>query len=180
MLHNTKLSFLILGTESCETIAVVDSSYYGPSQTIANSALQIISPFNPNPVQLNYYRGGITIINSDLLGITDSLGTQLQVLPDGIYTAKMSMCPEEEYFFEKTWYRTCQLECKYDTALLKLDISKCDECFDPKKLDQLKRAFIYIQGVKANMNKCNIKQAQALYKAADKIITNIVECECCK
>lgn len=179
MLHNTKLEFSIVPTSDCKTFAIVDISYYSPSQAIANSSLQIISPFSPIPVQLNYYRGGVTIINSNNLGITNEWdGGNMQDLPDGIYTAKISMCPEDQYFYEKTWLRTCQLECQYDTALLKLDITKCDECFDPKKLEALQRANIYIQGAKANMKSCNIKQAQALYKAASKIIDNIINCNC--
>jgi len=177
MLHNTKLEFSIIPTGSCGTFSIVDTSYYSPSQTISNNTLQIISPFNPIPVQLNYYRSGVTIINSASLDITNAW-EDLQDLPDGVYTAKISMCPEDQYFYEKTWMRTCKLECQYDLALLKLDITKCDECFDPKKLEALQRANIYIQGVRANMTACNIKQAQALYKAAIKIIDNINNCNC--
>lgn len=179
MLHQSKLKFEIISSGDCNSIFFADVSYYNPSQTITNLVLQIISPFNPNPQEVKFYPSGVTIINSNLLGITNSWdGSGLQVLPDGIYTGKISMCPENQFYYEYTWFRTCQLECRYNQALLKLDISQCDECFDPKKLDQLKRANIYIQGVKANMEVSNIKQAKALYKAADKIIDNIIHCEC--
>jgi hypothetical protein len=174
---STKLEFVILSTDNCNTFALADTSYYNPNQPISNAALQIISPFSTFPVQVNYYRSGITVINSASLNITNPYDP-LQVIPDGIYTAKISICPEDKYFYEKTWFRTCQLECQYEKALLKLDITKCDECFDPKKLDKLKRANIYIQGVKANMGSCNIKQAQALYTAANKIIEDVIDCNC--
>ena len=179
MLHSSKLSFKILQQPDELAIYFADTSYYNPSQVISNLILQIISPFDPAPKEVKFYPKGITIINSNLLGITNDWdGGHLQVLPDGIYTAKLSMCLDTQFYYEYTWLRTSQLECKYNKALLKLDISQCDECFDPKKLDQLKRANIYIQGVKANMEVANVKQAKALYRAADKIIDNIIQCEC--
>lgn len=182
MLNNTKLSFGVLDTHSCRTIAIFDSSYYNPLQVLSNYTLQVVTPFNSDPadaVQLNYYKGGVIILNSNTLGITNVLDLDnLQDLPDGLYTAKISICPEEQFYYEKSWFRTCQLECKYNKALLKLDISECSTCFDKDKLAQLQRANIYIQGIKANVEDCNIKQAQKLYTAANKILTNIIECDC--
>src|ERR1700759_1695907 len=110
MLHTSKLSFEIISSGNCNLIFFADTSYYNPSQTVANLVLQIISPFAPAPVEVNFYAGGVTIINSNLLGITDSWDDSgLQILPDGIYTGKISMCPEDQFYFENTWFRTCQL-----------------------------------------------------------------------
>jgi len=179
MLNSTKLSFSVIDTHSCHTIGIADTSYYNPLQEIKNATLQVITPFDDEPVETKYYKNGIVILNSNTLKITKVLDLDnLVELPDGLYTAKISICPEDQFFYEKSWFRTCQLECKYNKALLKLDISECSTCFDKDKLSQLQRVNIYIQGVKANVENCNIAQAKKLYSAADKILSNILNCQC--
>ncbi len=172
----TKLSFQIVNSYSCSTIAFLDSSYYNPLHEISNPSLQVITPFESTVQELSYIYKGVTILNSNNLGIT---GSELQELPDGIYTAKISVCPEEQYFYEETWYRTCLLDCKYKQALLKLGITECDNCFDPKKYSELSKARTYIDGIHANTEVGNLKQAGAFYKAAGKILDNILFCESC-
>lgn len=179
MIKNTKLSFSVIDTHSCHTFGIADLSYYNPLQEIKNATLQVITPFDDEAVEVRYNKNSITILNSNNLKITNVLDTDnLVELPDGLYTAKMSICPEDQFYFEKSWFRTCQLECKYNKALLKLDISECSTCFDKDKLAQLQRTNIYIQGIKANVENCNIAQAKKLYSAASKILENILNCNC--
>ena len=75
-------------------------------------------------------------------------------------------------------YRTCLLECKYDKAFLKLNVQSCDDCFSPESLEKLERARIYIYGVKTNAQNCNNKEADKLYKAANKILDSLIDCDC--
>jgi hypothetical protein len=178
-IKGTKLSFDIIDTNSCKTFGLMDTSFYSSSQTIANATLQVISPFDDEPVELNYYKDALTVINSNNLKITNVLDTDLLVdLPDGLYTAKISICPEDRFWFEKSWYRTCLLECKYDKAFLKLNVQSCDSCFSPERLQKLERARIYIYGVKVNAANCNVKESDKLYKAANKILDSLLECDC--
>jgi|SRR6187402_239268 len=179
MLKATKLSFDILDTNSCKTLGLIDTSYYSTAQTISNATLQVISPFDDEAVELDYYKGAVTILQSNNLNITNVEDTDYLVdLPDGLYTAKISICPEDQYWFEKTWYRTCQLECKYDKAFLKLNVNTCDACFSPDKLQRLERARMYIYGAKVNTKNCNHLESNKLYKAADKILENLLSCDC--
>lgn len=179
MLKATRLSFDIIDLNSCQTLGLLDTSYYSSNQTISNATLQIISPFDNDPVELDYYKNAVTVINSNNLKITNVNDQDYLVdLPDGLYTAKISICPEDQYWFEKTWYRTCQLECKYDKAFLKLKVNTCDVCYNTDSIQRLERARTYIYGVKANVKACNNKEAGKLYKAADKILTNLLECNC--
>jgi len=179
MIRSTRLSFNILDSGSCKDLMLLDTSYYSSNQTISNATLQIISPFDDYPVELNYSKNGITIINSNNLGITNVTDFDyLQVLPDGLYTAKISVCPEEQYWFEKSWYRTCQLDCKYDKAFLKLKVQSCEACFSPENLQRLERARIYSYGAKVNAKNQNYKEADKLYKGAEKILNNLLECDC--
>lgn len=175
----TRLSFNILDGDNCKELAIADNSYYNSVQVTANPTLQIITPFSEFPVEVNFYKNGVTYFNSNSLGITKVSDLDyLTVLPDGLYTAKLSICPEDIYWYEKTWFRTCQLECKYDLAFLKLNVNSCEKCFDPQMIQRLERARIYIHGVRVNAKNCNNKEAKSLYKAATKILDKILSCEC--
>jgi hypothetical protein len=179
MIRGTRLSFDILDTNDCKTLGLYDTSFYSSNQTIANATLQVITPFDDEPVELDYYKNAVTVLNSNNLKITNVNDLDLlTTLPDGLYTAKISICPEDKFWFEKSWYRTCLLECKYDKAFLKLNVQTCDACFSPEKLQKLERARIYIYGVKTNAQNCNNKEADKLYKAADKLLDNLLLCDC--
>ena len=67
MIKASRLSFDIMDTSSCQTLALVDTSYYSSNQTISNATLQIISPFDDTPVELDYYKNAVTILNSNSL-----------------------------------------------------------------------------------------------------------------
>jgi len=179
MIRATQLSFNILDTEDCRTLGIYDTSYYSSNQTIANATLQVVTPFDETPVELDYYKNAVTILNSNTLAITNVNDLDyLSVLPDGLYKAKISICPEEQYWFEKSWYRTCLLDCKYDKAFLKLNVQSCEACFSPEKLQRLERARMYSYGCKVNAKNCNIKEAKKLYSAADKILDALLNCDC--
>lgn len=178
-MKSTKLSFEIIESNSCKTLTLVDTSFYSSNQTIANASLQVITPFDEDPVELDYYKNAVTVLNSNSLKITNVNDLDLlTVLPDGLYTAKISICPEDKFWFEKSWYRTCLLECKYDKAFLKLNVQSCEACWSPEKMKALERARMYIYGVKTNAASCNNKEADKLYKAADKILEKLLNCDC--
>jgi len=91
MLKSTRLSFNILDSDSCKELSLYDTSYYSTSQTVSNATLQIISPFDDTPVELDYYKNAITVLNSNSLKITNVNDFDYLVdLPDGLYTAKIS------------------------------------------------------------------------------------------
>lgn len=179
MLSSTRLSFEVLDTNSCKTLSLYDTSIYSNSQTLANATLQVITPFDDTPVELDYYRGAVTTLNSNWLKITNVYDfSNLVDLPDGLYTAKISVCPEDVYWYEKSWYRTCLLECKYDKAFLQLNIQSCEVCFSPEKLQRLERARMYIYACKVNAKNADNVGAKKMYSAASKIIENLLNCDC--
>lgn len=179
-MNPTRLSFDILQENDCKKLMLLDTSYYGGNTVVANATLQVISPFDETPVELNFTKNGITVLNSNTLGITNVNDfDNLSLLPDGLYTAKISICPVDLYWFEKSWYRTCLLECKYDKAFLKLKVQSCEACFSPENIKRLERARIYMYGAKVNAKNCNLKEADKLYKASDKILNSLLDnCEC--
>jgi len=174
-LINTKLSFDILNSYSTKTLVLLDTSFYSPNMTITGNTLQVQLPDRSQIQELSYTQNGVTVLNSNNLGITSG---DIGELPDGVYTAKISICPYDLYWFEKTWYRTDKLECLYYQALLKLDINSCSDCFSPENLGMLATAKVYIEGVKANMYNNNIAKATELYKVASRILDEVINCDC--
>ena len=95
-MKSTRLSFDILETNDCKTLGLYDTSFYSSNQTIANATLQVITPFDDQPVELDYYKNAVTVLNSNSLKITNVNDLDLlTTLPDGLYTAKISICPED-------------------------------------------------------------------------------------
>ena len=70
MIRATNLSFNILDTYSCQTFAIYDTSYYSQNQTIANATLQVVSPYSDIPVELDYYKNAVTLLNRNTGKIT--------------------------------------------------------------------------------------------------------------
>lgn len=179
MIHNTRLSFLVLDTHSNKTMAIVDTSYYNTTAITTGSVLQIILPDRPGAIELPFNANGVTILNSNNLGITNVLDENFFTdLPDGAYTAKISICPYDQFWYENTWYRTGKLQCKYYNAILKLDLSECQSCFSPEKDNEIWTAKRFIEGIHANMEQGNIRKATQLYNVANYILDDILNCNC--
>lgn len=181
MLHNTYLDFYIGDTHSCKTIAVVDTSSYNPLHIISEPVLQVIVPGYDDVMELNYYKGGVTVLNSNNISITNHLDPEDYVeLPDGAYTIKLSICPHDQFWKEITFYRICKLQCLYDKALLLLDLSTCEICYSKDKKEKLSLAKFYMEAVIANTNDCNVKKANEMYSSASKILTTLINCKDCE
>ncbi len=181
MFNSTVLDFSFQNTNTCNTLGIMDISYYNPAQSIIEPTLQVLVPGYSTPVELTYYKGGITILNSSNLNIKKALDPNDYIeLPDGPYTVKISICPHDQFYKERTYYRMCKLECLYFQALLKIDFSQCSTCYSPDKLEKLKLASLYMEGILANTNNCNLKKANELYSKASKILDKLINCDDCK
>tara|TARA_R110000868_G_scaffold1729_5_gene13917 strand:+ start:15112 stop:15654 length:543 start_codon:yes stop_codon:yes gene_type:complete len=178
-INTTRLSFDVLPSTNCKLLYLIDNSFYADNITVTGNTLQIISPFSEDVIELSYKQNGVTVLNSNNLNITNVGDLQyLDELPDGAYYAKISICPYDSFWYEKTWYRTCKIECKWHKALLNLDVNTCEECFNKSKQDKLMKAWVYIEAVKANADNNDFVKATSLYEKADKILTDILNCEC--
>lgn len=178
MAKANQLSFELINSYDCRKIILADTSIYVgvPEQ----GTLQVLLPDREVIVELPWTTGSVNILNSNSLKYTKVVDQEdLQDLPDGVYTIKISICPHENNWFEKDVYRICKLQCKYNQALLKLDLSKCESCFNEQKLEKLQTAWVYMQGVIANTENNDITKASELYTVADKILTNLLQdCNC--
>lgn len=180
MIRKTDLSFEIVNSYNCDKLFVLDTSYYNPSQDIEGRIMQVISPFdNDEIIELPYQKSGLTVINSNSIGLTRNATEEvLNPLPDGLWTIKLSVCPYDQFYFEKSFYRTCEIECKYNRAILTLDFNKCTTCFDSNKVKKLDTARRYIDGVVANVENLNFNKATELYNYANKVLDDVLNCDC--
>lgn len=175
------LSFDVVETHNCNTLAILDTSAYADEDLIEGKVLQVKVPGYDDFVELNYYESAITILNSNSLKLTNvSDPIFYTTLPDGLWAAKISICPFEDNWFEKSWYRTCQLECKYYQAFLKLQLDQCTNCYNKQTADKLTTIWMYMQGIHANVSATNFKKATQLYTVANKMLDNILDCDDCK
>lgn len=185
VLKTTYLSFEIADLHNCRLLGIIDTSSYINTDVVENPILQIVLPGDSpsgDVQELSYYINGVTILNSNSVGLTNvDTASDLTDLPDGLYIAKMSICPftgASAKWFEKKFYRTCQLECKFNKAFLRLELNACNNCPPSsleKQLDYIERL---ITGIHANVGDCNWKAANDLYSVADELLDNIIDCDC--
>lgn len=181
MLRKTSLSFDVINAYNCKQLAVLDTSYYNPLQDIEGRVLQVVSPFDSEVLELPYQKSALTVLNSNSLGITKNAPEELLGdIPDGLYTVKITICPYDQFYYEKSFYRTCKIECKYNKAILTLDFNKCTECFDDEKTRKLDTVRRYLDGVIANSENGNFNKSTELYNYANKLLDEILNCDCCE
>jgi hypothetical protein len=171
----TKIGFSILDTNDCKTIELKDKSFFPTGVACEQVVLQIITPYKKQPVELPYIVGGIITLNSNNLEITCvEEECDLQDLPDGLYTAKISQFPHELVWYERQFFRVCKLECAFHKAVLKLGLGECRDCYDPHLKQKLDIIWYFIQGVKTNANIGRIANASDLYASALKELKTII------
>lgn len=179
MLISDELSFEIIDLNSCRLLGIVDTSYYRDPANVEGKVLQIRIPNGNGLIELNYVQSGVTVINSNSLQLSSVADPQyLLDLPDGLYIGKISICPFEDNWAEKKWYRICQLKCKFYKAFLKSKIDGCSTCLNQDTLQHLHKAWEYIIGIEANVADCNFDSATRNYEVANNILNTLLECKC--
>lgn len=173
------LDITLMDTYSLKTMGIADISMYPNGYNISNSTIEVTAPgFKKVAIQFN--PKSVNIINSNSINLTCSLSYEgLASLPDGIYTLRYSISPNQTNFVEKSFMRIEQLECKYATAFLYLDLD--DTSFKEThkgKLKKLDLAKIFMKGSIAAVNECDHLLGIKLYKKAQEIIEDIIDGEC--
>lgn len=176
---STQLSFDILETNNCNTMAILDTSVYLNPDVVEGKVLQIQPPNGYDLIETNYNQSAVTLINTNVLTLTSvSNSKYLEELPDGLYTIKISVCPYDIFWAEKQIFRTCQIWCKFYKAFLKTKINGCSQCLSNKTLDNLRKAEDYLIGVDANITTGNFSSAAKNYEVANSILDKILDCDC--
>lgn len=173
------LDITLIQTYSLKTLGIADISVYPDNFNVINPTIEITAP-GLMKISLPFNPRAVNIFNSNNINLTCTPNFDLlSSLPDGIYTIKYSIAPNQNRFVEKSFMRVDKLECKFSQTFLYLDLD--DDSFKDNhnaKLDKLKKARLFIDGSVAAMNECDSNLAIKLYKKAEQILDEIINGEC--
>lgn len=157
MASKHQLSLEVPDTNNCTVFRVFDSSIYSDDIPVTCGTLQITSPGFNYPVAIDVLPGFNLILNGCTLGIqTTGCGTASYRIPDGIYTIKYSVSPNDKVYVEYNYLRACQTLNKYYNELCKLELAACEPAADVQdKLDELRLIKSFIDAAKAKVEVCN-------------------------
>jgi len=162
MAYKHQLSLEIPDTNNCRVFRVNDTSIYDSHLSIDCPKLEITSPGFNEPVVIDVVIGNpVTnfsyILNACTLGIQDSgCGSVSEIIPDGIYTIRYSVSPNDKVYVEYHYLRTCQTMNKYFNYLCKLEMAACEPEADVKEqLEELRMIKSFIEAAKSKVEQCD-------------------------
>lgn len=166
-----KLDILVTPTYNKLSLGITDVSTYPTNPPVVSSATieidvpgfgKVMKPFNP---------GCFNLFTSTSLGINSGSD---QPLPDGIYHFKYSVAPAYANFVEKSSMRVDQIQEKFDSAFMKLDIMECEKSIKAKTQEDLNSIYLFIQASIAAANNCANQQAMKLYNQANRMLDSLL------
>lgn len=171
-----KLDFLVIPTYNLQTLGIADASTYPASPPVSAPTITIDVP-TFGLVSLPFNINDFNIYTSASLGIT-SVGDPLLPLPDGIYSITYSVAPAYQNFVQKTIMRVDQLQEKFDSAFMKLDMMECDAAIRKQQMVDLNSIYYFIQGSIAAANNCAVDTANKLYNQANRMLNQFIANKC--
>jgi len=171
------LDILVIPTYNTLTLGVADASTYDTDPPVVSSPTIEITMPGFAPVSLPFNVNDFNIFNSASLGLS-ALGDPLIPLPDGIYTLTYSVAPAYQNFVTKTIIRVEQLQEKFDSAFMKLDMMECDLAIKTQAKVDLNSVYYMIQGSIAAANNCAVDTANKLYTQANRMLDSFIRNNC--
>jgi hypothetical protein len=161
MASKHQLSLEVPDTNNCSVFRIFDTSIYTPDLEVTCPRLEITSPgFNepvvieiavdPSVTPFNY------ILNGCTLGLqSQDCGTHNDRLPDGIYSIRYSVSPNDKVYVEYQYLRVCQTVNKYFNQLCRLELAACEPEGQVKAiLNELRMIKSFIDAAKAKVEEC--------------------------
>jgi hypothetical protein len=171
-----KLDFLVIPTYNVQTLGIADASTYPATPPVSSPTIEIDVP-GFGLVSLPFNINDFNVYTTASLGIT-SVGHPLLPLPDGVYYIKYSVAPAYQNFVQKTIMRVDQLQEKFDSAFMKLDMMECDAAIRKQQMVDLNSIYYFIQGSIAAANNCAVDTANKLYNQANKMLNQFIANKC--
>jgi hypothetical protein len=171
-----KLDFLVIPTYNVQTLGIADASTYPATPPVSSPTIEIDVP-GFGLVSLPFNINDFNIYTTASLGIT-SVGDALLPLPDGVYYIKYSVAPAYQNFVQKTIMRVDQLQEKFDSAFMKLDMMECDAAIRKQQMVDLNSIYYFIQGSIAAANNCAVDTANKLYNQANRMLNQFIANRC--
>ena len=118
-------------------LIVKDASWYNSEVPVTNARIDLQYPGSTDYFSIPVGKNFTYVINSNTLNITNvTHSDNLSELPDGIWTIKYSICPNDELFVEYTFLRNTKQLIKWHNLYCSLQI---DRCAKKKYLEELKK-----------------------------------------
>jgi hypothetical protein len=158
MAYKHQLSLEVPDTNNCSVFRIADTSTYDIHIPITCSKLEITSPGFNEPVVIDILKGFNVVLNACTLGIqTSGCGETNQTIPDGIFTIRYSVSPNDKVFVEYHYLRVCQILNLYFNELCKLELTACEPEPDVKaRLNELRLIKSFIDAAKAKVEQCDL------------------------
>lgn len=171
-----KLDFLVVPTYNTYTLGIADASTYPLAPPVSAPTIELEVP-GFGLVSLPFSINDFNIYTSTSLGITP-VGDPQVPIPDGVYYIKYSVAPAYVNFVQKTIMRVDQLQEKFDSAFMKLDMMQCDAAIRKQQMVDLNSIYYFIQGSIAAANNCAVDTANKLYNQANKMLNQFIANKC--
>lgn len=151
-----RLNIDVLDT-ACDTVLKIsDVSSYGQGLPVECTRLDITLPGFYQPIYLeNLLPGFIENITMITLGYQEANAEYLNSFPDGIYTIRYSVSPNDKVFVIKCHLRTTCITNEYYRELCKLQLAECEPTSEiQQKLKDLRYIKMLIDAAKAKAEYC--------------------------
>lgn len=182
-----QLNLNIVPTHDPKTLGIVDISIYDSEPF--GATLEVTPPGFSKVAITTFNASSVNILNSNNVGLTSTLITdELVPLPDGIWKLRYSVDPSVKNFVQKKFFRTDQIQCKYYSIYLSVDLSDCDSeseyCLPrsgrrEEQEDKLREIEFMINGSIAAANRGEDVLAMDMYRRADRMIDRFNICKTC-
>jgi len=172
------LDFEIIPTGNPKTLVFIDSSDYfrEPEKPL----LEVTLPGYNKYFLVNVVARKVNTFNSNTIGLTEILNKEYLVdLPDGVYTFKYKICPYENAYIVKKYFRTTLIEKELNDLYLQLESTDCSTKEDRIKSYSLVEIHTCITGAQAVVEK-DEKKANSFYQTAQRLINELKEGICNK
>jgi hypothetical protein len=165
MIRHT-LSLEIPDVKNPMILRLVDTSQYGEGLPVDCGTLQITLPGHMTAVVLDVTPGFIGNITGSDLGLGNT------ALPDGVYTIRYSVSPNDKVWVEYDHLRTTGVLTRYYEQLCRLALENCEAPADVKQrgLD-LQHIKLYLDAAKAKVEYCHqVHHGMELVAYAEKLL----------
>jgi hypothetical protein len=175
---------------ACENIIrILDASVYGTGLDIDCPRLDIYLPgfslpiyYSPDPDAIppkTLEPGFIKNFSTADLGITGN-DQPLSTFPDGLYTIKYSVSPNDTVYVQYYHLRTTNLVNTYYREICKVQLQACEPTAEQhQRMHDLRYIKMYVDAAKAKAEYCNAPvQAVEMYQYAEKLLAKYLT-GCC-
>lgn len=152
-----RLALEILDTACDHALKISDMSSYGQGLPVECPRLDITLPGFYQPIYLENITPGFNeIITMITLGYQEANATELNGFPDGLYTIRYSVSPNDKVFVIYYHLRTTCITNEYYRELCKLQLAECEPSTETKqKLNDLRYIKMLIDAAKAKAEYCD-------------------------